>query len=158
MSDRHDQFMQQALALAARGIEQGHGGPFGALVVVDDQVVGRGWNQVIHRNDPTAHAEVIAIREACETLGRFHLPEATLYATCEPCPMCLGAIYWSHIGQLVYAATAEDAAAVGFDDHRIRQALRQPLQSQQLQLHQRQREASQVLFRLWQASDKRIDY
>ncbi len=158
MSTPPASFMQQALDLARHGIEQGHGGPFGAIVVVENQIVGRGWNQVIQRNDPTAHAEVLAIRSACEALGRFHLEGATLYATCEPCPMCLGALYWAHIEHLVYAATAEDAAAFGFDDYRIRQALQQPLTQQPLQLHQHGREASLALFQQWQTSSKRIDY
>lgn len=150
--------MQQALALAAQGIEQGHGGPFGALVVVADRVVGEGWNQVIRRNDPTAHAEILAIREACTTLGAFHLPQATLYTTCEPCPMCLGAIYWARIKNLVYGATAHDAAEIGFDDHRIRQAFHLPLQQQKLHLQQHGRQESRDLFRMWQVSKKRIDY
>ena len=150
--------MQQALSLAARGVELGHGGPFGALVVMDDRILGQGWNQVVHRNDPTAHAEILAIRAACETIGKFHLPQATLYTTCEPCPMCMGAIYWARIAQLVYGATAEDAAEVGFDDHRIRQTLRQPLPQQDLQIEQCHRDQSRELFRTWQASDKRVDY
>jgi tRNA(Arg) A34 adenosine deaminase TadA len=156
--DRDDHYMQLALGLAAKGVEQGDGGPFGALVVIGDRVLGEGWNQVIRRNDPTAHAEILAIRAACETLGRFHLPQATLYTTCEPCPMCLGAAYWAHIGRLVYAATAEDAAAFGFDDQRIRRAQRVPLQQQALLSEQRQREQSLALFRTWHASDKRVDY
>jgi tRNA(Arg) A34 adenosine deaminase TadA len=158
MQNRHEHFMKQALALAAKGIELGHGGPFGSVVVVANRVVGRGWNQVIHRNDPTAHAEVLAIREACASLGQFHLPGATLYATCEPCPMCLGALYWARIGQLVYGATAGDAAEVGFDDHRIRQTLCLPLQQQDLQIEQLCRDQSRQLLHSWQTSDKRVDY
>jgi tRNA(Arg) A34 adenosine deaminase TadA len=158
MQDRHDHFMQQAISLAAEGVDLGHGGPFGALVVMEDRVIGEGWNQVIQRNDPTAHAEIIAIRAACESLRQFHLPQATLYTTCEPCPMCLGAAYWARIGHLVYAATAEDAAEFGFDDHRIRLALQVPLQQQDLFAEQRQREQSVALFRRWQTSDKRVDY
>ena len=158
MQDRHDHYMQQALTLAAKGVELGHGGPFGALVVMQDRVIGEGWNQVIKRNDPTAHAEILAIRAACESVGQVHLREATLYTTCEPCPMCLGATYWAHIGQLFYAATGEDAAKFGFDDHRIRQALQMPLQEQDLITDQRQREQSLALFQRWSASDKRVDY
>ncbi|MEJ2454242.1 MAG: nucleoside deaminase [Candidatus Thiodiazotropha sp.] len=158
MPNRHEHFMQQALDLASQGVELGHGGPFGAVVVVADRVVGRGWNQVVHRQDPTAHAEMLAIREACDSLGRFHLPQATLYTTCEPCPMCMGAIYWARIGHLVYGATAEDAAEVGFDDHRIRSAMHQPLNQQDLQTEQRCRQQSKELFLTWLASDKRVDY
>lgn len=158
MHDRHDHFMQQALALAKKGVELGHGGPFGALVVIGDQVVGEGWNQVVERNDPTAHAEINAIRSACRSLGQFHLPQATLYTSCEPCPMCLGAAYWAHIDRLVYAATAADAAGFGFDDQRIRQAFQVPLDQQGLDTVQILREHSLDLFRLWHASDKRVDY
>jgi tRNA(Arg) A34 adenosine deaminase TadA len=125
---------------------------------MQDRVIGEGWNQVVRRNDPTAHAEILAIRAACETLGQFHLPQATLYTTCEPCPMCLGAAYWAHIGHLVYAATAEDAAAAGFDDRRIRLALSAPLQEQDIRTEQRLQEHSLALLRSWQASEKRIDY
>jgi tRNA(Arg) A34 adenosine deaminase TadA len=158
MQDRHNHFMQQALTLAGRGVDLGHGGPFGALVVVDDRVIGEGWNQVVERNDPTAHAEILAIRAACESVGQFHLPQATLYTSCEPCPMCLGAAYWAHIDHLVYAATAEDAAAFGFDDQQIRQAIQLPLQQQKMVTQQRLREKSLGLFRAWQQSAKRIDY
>jgi guanine deaminase len=158
MQDQHNHFMQQALALAAQGIELGHGGPFGALVVVAGRIVGQGWNQVVHRNDPTAHAEILAIRQACADLKTFHLPEATLYTTCEPCPMCLGALYWARIENLVYGATAEDAAEVGFDDHLIRQALRHPVQQQNLQVVQYNRKESRDLFIRWHASNKRVDY
>ena len=158
MQDRHDHFMQLALALAEKGVELGHGGPFGALVIIGDRVVGEGWNQVVLHNDPTAHAEINAIRNACASLGQFHLPQATLYTTCEPCPMCLGATYWAHIERLVYAATAEDAAEFGFDDQRIRHAFQAPLKQQGLHSEQRQREQSIELFRLWHTSDKRVDY
>ena len=150
--------MQLALDLAEKGVELGHGGPFGALVVIGDRVVGEGWNQVVQRNDPTAHAEIIAIRNACASLGQFHLSQATLYTTCEPCPMCLGAVYWAHVERLVYAATAEDAAEFGFDDQRIREALRIPTQQQALDTRQRLREQSLELFRTWHSSVKRIDY
>ena len=153
-----DYFMQQALELARAGVEQGHGGPFGAVVVLENRIVGRGWNQVVHCNDPTAHAEVLAIRQACETLGRFHLDGATLYTTCEPCPMCLGALYWAHIDHLVYAATGEDAAGFGFDDQQIRVALQLPMNQQKLKLHQCGRDASLALFERWRSSNLRIDY
>lgn len=150
--------MQQALTLAAKGVELGHGGPFGAVVVIEERIVGEGWNRVVERNDPTAHAEILAIREATTRLGRYHLPEATLYTTCEPCPMCLGALYWTHIGQLIFAATAEDAAEFGFDDRRIRDALRLPLENQPVDVVQRYRAESRALFQRWLSSDKRVDY
>jgi tRNA(Arg) A34 adenosine deaminase TadA len=158
MQNRHNNYMAQALSLASRGVELGHGGPFGALVVVADRVVGEGWNQVIHRNDPTAHAEILAIQTACETLGQFHLPEATLYATCEPCPMCLGALYWARIGHLVYGAAAEDATQAGFNDQSIKRAICLPLPQQDLQIERRLQQESRELFQTWLTSDKRVDY
>ncbi len=91
--------MQAALDLARRGIEQRDGGPFGAVVVIDNKIVGRGWNQVVVRHDPTAHAEILAIRDACQRLSRFHLEDATLYSSCEPCPMCLAAVHWARIDE-----------------------------------------------------------
>ncbi len=158
MHDQDETFMRQALALAAQGIEQGHGGPFGAVVVMDGEIIGRGWNQVIQRNDPTAHAEVQAIRMACETIGHFHLTDATLYTTCEPCPMCMGALYWARIKRMVYAASSEDAAEFGFDDRRFKEQVGKPIEEQMLQVAQRLRSESRQLFKQWFQSDKRIDY
>lgn len=113
MSD--EAFLAQAVALATNSVEQG-GGPFGAVVVKEGEVIGRGTNCVTLNNDPTAHAEVQAIREACDKIKDFSLAGATLYTSCEPCPMCLAAIYWARLERVVYAASREDAAAVGFDD------------------------------------------
>ncbi len=109
-------FMEEAVELARGAAARGEGGPFGAVVVRDGQVVARGWNRVTGTNDPTAHAEVVAIREACRVLGRFHLEDCELYASCEPCPMCLAAAHWARLKAVWYAATREDAAAAGFDD------------------------------------------
>lgn len=109
-------FMQRAIDLSRQGMEAGDGGPFGAVVVRGDEIVGEGWNRVIAANDPTAHAEVLAIRAACRQLGSFNLNGCELYASAEPCPMCLGAIYWSRLDRIYFANTAADAAAIGFDD------------------------------------------
>ena len=158
MHDQDEIFMRQALALAAQGIEQGHGGPFGAVVVMEGEVIGRGWNQVIQHNDPTAHAEVQAIRMACQTIGHFHLTGATLYTTCEPCPMCMGALYWARIKRMVYAASSEDAAEFGFDDRLFKEQVGKPIEEQMLQVAQRLRSESRQLFQQWSQSDKRIDY
>ena len=111
----HANFMQEAFAEAFKGVAANRGGPFGAVIVLDGAIIGRGCNQVTSSNDPTAHAEVVAIREACKALGRFHLTNAVLYATCEPCPMCLGAIYWARPDRLIYGSTRYDAAGAGFD-------------------------------------------
>ncbi len=108
-------FLEQAIALAAENVRRG-GGPFAALVVKDGTVIAAGINQVTRNNDPTAHAEIVAIREACRVLGEFQLTGCDLYASCEPCPMCLGAIYWARPARVFFAATHDDAAAAGFDD------------------------------------------
>lgn len=108
--------MQHAVALSRRGMQDGSGGPFGAIVVRGEEIIGEGWNQVLSDNDPTAHAEVMAIRDACKKLGSFQLPDCEIYTSCEPCPMCLGAIYWARPLRVYYANTKEDAAAIDFDD------------------------------------------
>ena len=106
-------FMQEAIRLSIEHMRNGDGGPFGAVVVKDGKIIGRGWNQVTGSNDPTAHAEIVAIREACRQLNTFQLEGCELYASCEPCPMCLGAIYWSRISRLFFAGTRQDAAEAG---------------------------------------------
>jgi len=117
MKDNYEQaFMDEAVKLSSLGVEQGEGGPFGCVVVKDGQIVGRGWNQVLLKSDPTAHAEVIAIRDACEHLQTHQLTDCIIYTSCEPCPMCLGAIYWSRPAKVYYANSRQDAADIGFDD------------------------------------------
>lgn len=150
--------MTEALNLAQLSIKQGDGGPFGAVIVLHGQILGRGWNQVIKRNDPTAHAEILAIRDACSKAASYHLPGSVLYTTCEPCPMCLSAAYWAHIGRLVYAAKADDAAAIGFNDSYILGELCMPMDKRGIITQQLFRERSLDLFNQWQASDKRVDY
>jgi guanine deaminase len=112
----HDRWLRRAIALAVNNVQSGRGGPFGAVIAKGDAILAEGVNTVTPSNDPTAHAEVNAIREACRTLGQFDLRGYTLYASCEPCPMCLGAIYWARLDALYYAGTREDAAEAGFDD------------------------------------------
>ncbi len=125
-------YMLEAFKEAQSGASSGHGGPFGCVIVRDGQIVGRGHNEVLRFNDPTAHAEVVAIRDACKHLGQYRLDGCTVYATCEPCPMCLGAIYWAQPARLVFACTREDAAAIGFNDALIYQELCLPLNSRLL--------------------------
>ena len=120
---RNEDFLRQAIRLAADHSSDGDHGPFGALVVRDGEVVGEGWNQVVENSDPTAHAEVMAIRDAGKRLGTHDLIGCTIYASCEPCPMCLSAIYWARIDTVVFSASAEDAVAAGFDDTRIMEEL-----------------------------------
>lgn len=158
MDQQDETFMNEALQLAQRGIEQGDGGPFGAVLVMQERIIGRGWNQVIKRNDPTAHAEILAIRNACDHAASYHLPGSVLYTTCEPCPMCLSAAYWAHIERLVYAAAADDAASIGFNDSFIHKELNKPMGERGIITQQLFRERSLRLFRAWQESDKRVDY
>lgn len=121
-----------AVKLARRHMELGHGGPFGAVIVKDGAIIAEGWNEVTSANDPTAHAEVVAIRRATAALGHFELRGATIFASCEPCPMCLGAIYWSRLDRVVYAGSRQDAAAVGFDDNFIYEELARPVTERRL--------------------------
>jgi len=114
-----DTFMTHALKLASEKMRAFRGGPFGAVIVRNNEIIAEGWNQVTSSNDPTAHAEVVAIRQACAKLGSFNLPDCDIYASCEPCPMCLGAIYWTRLRRLYYANTRSQAAAIGFDDELI---------------------------------------
>jgi guanine deaminase len=116
ITDKDRDFLRQAIDLAREGVEGGRGGPFGCVIVRDGEVVGRGSNGVTSTNDPTAHAEIVAIRDACGRLGSYQLTGCVVYASCEPCPMCLGAIYWARPVRVVYAATRQQAAAAGFDD------------------------------------------
>lgn len=118
-ASQHEHFMRRAIELSRTCFTDGRGGPFAAVVVLDGRIVGEGTNRVTSTSDPTAHAEVVAIREACRTLGTHSLAGATIYASCEPCPMCLAAIYWAHIDRVFYANSTADAAAIGFDDAAI---------------------------------------
>lgn len=116
---RDKKFLERAIELARAGMNSGNGGPFGCVIVQGDEIVGEGCNEVTSSNDPTAHAEVVAIRNACEKLGTYQLSECEIYTSCEPCPMCLGAIYWARPKRVVYANTKEEAAAIEFDDNFI---------------------------------------
>ncbi len=113
------EFMQRAIAIALERMNANNGGPFGAVIVRSGVIVAEGWNEVTSTNDPTAHAEIVAIRRACAKFGTFHLSDCEIYASCEPCPMCLGAIYWARLRALYYANTRQEAAAAGFDDELI---------------------------------------
>ena len=126
---REEKFMNEAILLSEKSLETNDGGPFGCVVVKDDKIVGRGNNQVISTNDPTAHAEIIAIREACKNLGSFQLQGCEIYTSCEPCPMCLGAIYWARPDIIYYANTRNDASQIGFDDSLIYDELKTDLQT-----------------------------
>ncbi len=131
---KHEEYMQLALEEATLGMEHNHGGPFGAIVVQDGKIIGRGHNMVTSTNDPTAHAEVVAIREACKEKGNFHLHDAVLYASCEPCPMCLSAIYWANIKTVYYCNDRVDAARIGFSDKLIYDEINLPIDERSVRL------------------------
>jgi guanine deaminase len=154
----HENFMQMAIELSEQNIKHAQGGPFGAVIVKDGMVVARSANKVVMQNDPTAHAEISAIRMACQELGTYDLEGCEIYTSCEPCPMCLGAIYWAHIGKVYYANTKQDAAAIGFDDHAIYNELEQPMQKRKLGFIQLMRDEAQAVFKQWQASQAKTDY
>ncbi|RBL91613.1 tRNA-specific adenosine deaminase [Chitinophaga flava] len=149
IGEREKKFMQHAIALSRRGIEQGDGGPFGSIVVKGDEIIGEGWNQVLCENDPTAHAEVMAIRDACRKLGTFQLTDCEIYTSCEPCPMCLGAIYWARPSRVYYANTKEDAAAINFDDSFIYREIAVPHEEKKIPLIELRDEEALKVFQQW---------
>jgi guanine deaminase len=126
-AERTVEFMREAVRLSAEEMRKGAGGPFGAIIVKDDRIIAQGWNRVTSANDPTAHAEVTAIRNACDMLGTFSLAGCEIYSSCEPCPMCLAAIYWARLDRLYFANTREEAAAIGFDDAHIYGEVSKPI-------------------------------
>lgn len=150
--------MQRAIALAIENVQSRRGGPFAALVVKDGEVIAEGTNLVTSANDPTAHAEIVAIREACRTLGDFQLHGCDLYTTCEPCPMCLGAIYWARPARILYAATAADAAAAGFDDAFIYEEIRHPPNARRMPAVQVLRHEALAVFQVWLSFNDRKPY
>jgi tRNA(Arg) A34 adenosine deaminase TadA len=151
-------FMQQAIDLATANVTSGKGGPFGCVIVRHGEVIATGTNCVTSHNDPTAHAEVTAIRAACKMLGTFHLTECEVYTSCEPCPMCLAAIYWSHCSAIYYGNTAADAARIGFDDAFLYDELKQPLSNRTIPTSPLLSKEASASFTAWQNSPNRIDY
>lgn len=150
--------MRHAIALSRRGMEGGAGGPFGAVVVRDGQVVAEGWNQVTSTNDPTAHAEVVAIRRACTALGRFDLRGAVLYTSCEPCPMCLAAAYWARVDAVVFGNTREEAAAIGFDDQWLYDEVPKPIEARSLPMRRLLGAEALEAFAAWAEKPDKIAY
>jgi tRNA(Arg) A34 adenosine deaminase TadA len=153
-----EEFMRRTIALGLENVRTGRGGPFAALVVKDGRVVAEGVNCVTAANDPTAHAEVVVIREACRILADFQLSGCDLYTTCEPCPMCLGAIYWARPARVFYACAAEDAAAAGFDDAFIYQEMNLPPTGRRIPMQQMLREESLEIFSLWIRQENKTSY
>jgi guanine deaminase len=150
-------FLGQAIDLARQGMEGGKGGPFGCIVVRNGEVVGEGCNGVTSTNDPTAHAEIMAIRDACQRLGNYQLTDCTVYTSCEPCPMCLGALYWARPLRVVYSATRQEAASAGFDDDFIYREIEQPLEQRKIPFdHQPSAAAAELFVRWKEKGDKRM--
>lgn len=157
ITEQDRRYLRQAIELARAGMEAGRGGPFGCVIVREEEVVGRGSNGVTSANDPTAHAEIVAIRDACSRLGGYQLTGCTLYASCEPCPMCLGAIYWARPGRVVYAATRQEAAEAGFDDAFIYKELELPVGERKIVMEHLEDEAVEEVFALWkEKGDRRL--
>jgi guanine deaminase len=158
MSKENSHFMQEAIRLSVANVEEGKGGPFGAVVVKDGKIIAHGTNQVTATNDPTAHAEVVAIRNACAVLNTFQLEGCEIYTSCEPCPMCLGAIYWARPDKLYYANTKEDAANIQFDDQFIYEEIARPVHERKLFTQQMLRDEALAAFQKWQESTLKTEY
>ena len=158
MSTENSSYMEEAIRLSVANVELGKGGPFAAVVVKNGEIIGRGVNQVTATNDPTAHAEVVAIRDACKNLNSFQLDGCEVYTTCEPCPMCLGAIYWARPDKLYYANSKEDAAAIQFDDQFIYEEIAKPISQRKLFTKQIMRSEALEAFKKWADSTTKIEY
>jgi guanine deaminase len=153
-----NRFMQRAIELSLENVRSGSGGPFAALVVSGGEIIATGTNQVTSINDPTAHAEIVAIRTACHEISDFQLSDCQLYTTCEPCPMCMGAIYWARLAKVYYANTREDAAKIGFDDSFIYDQLVVPLDARKIPMIPLMRDEALEAFREWNRSQHKIKY
>lgn len=151
-------FLREAIRLSLEKMAANEGGPFGAVIVKDGQIVGRGWNRVTSTNDPTAHAEVVAIRDACARLKTFSLAGCELYSSCEPCPLCLAAIYWARLDRVYYAATCDDAAEAGFDDRNFYRELAKPAGERAIPVGQALRDEALVALRAWAEKADRVRY
>ncbi len=158
MTEQNKEFMRRAIDLAQKGIDAGAGGPFGAIVVKDGKIIGEGCNRVTSTNDPTAHAEVVAIRAACQTLNDFQLDGCIIYTSCEPCPMCLGAIYWARPAKMFFACTREDAASVGFDDRLIYDEIALPIAERRIESINFLRQEGLTVFECWASKTDKTEY
>ena len=157
-ASNHERFMRRAIELSVQNVAVHGGGPFGAVVVQDGVIVGEGWNQVTANNDPTSHAEINAIRAACKIIARFDLRGASIYTSCEPCPMCLAAIYWARLDAIFYANTKLDAAAIQFDDNFIYQQLSKPVDERSIPMTQLLRDEASAAFVLWRNTASKTPY
>lgn len=155
---REEKFMMEAIALSQKGIDSNEGGPFGCVIVKDDKIIGRGNNKVINNTDPTAHAEIVAIREACRNIGFFQLTDCEIYTSCEPCPMCLGAIYWARPKIIYYANNRDDAASIGFDDSLIYSEMNMDLENRKIPMVNIKRLAAVKVFKNWADKNNKTLY
>jgi guanine deaminase len=153
-----EKFMREAIRLSLEKSRENCGGPFGAVVVREGEIIGRGWNQVTSKNDPTAHAEVVAIRAACKKLETFQLADCELYTSCEPCPMCLSAIYWARVRRIFYANTRRDAARIRFDDDSIYREISRPMARRKIPMRQLLRAEALKAFAAWEAKPDKVLY
>jgi guanine deaminase len=154
----HEKYLAETIQLAVENVEKGTGGPFAAIIVKNGEIVGIGKNSVTTKNDPTAHAEVQAIRNACKKLGTFQLDDCILYSSCEPCPMCFGAIYWARPKEVYFAANKDDAAAVGFDDAFIYEELKMKHKKQSITFHEVALNEKTKPFDQWENNSKKVEY
>lgn len=150
--------MQRAIDLAEKGMNSNSGGPFGAVIVKNDEIIAEGYNKVTSTNDPTAHAEIVAIKEACQKLNSFQLDDCTIYTSCEPCPMCLGAIYWARPKKVFYACNRDDAAMIDFDDQFIYDELKKQIIHRQIDFQNFMRNEALSVFKKWTDKEDRIEY
>ncbi len=158
MNEKDFYFMRRAIALAGEGMDSNAGGPFGAVIVRNDEIIAEGCNKVTSTNDPTAHAEIIAIREACRKLGSFQLEDCTIYCSCEPCPMCFGAIYWARPRKVFFACNREDAAVIDFDDEFIYEELKKGYSGRKISFVSLLRDEALPVFEKWMNKSDMIKY
>lgn len=156
--EQKKKFMKRAIDLSREHMNQGHGGPFGAVIVKDGAIAGEGWNCVTSSNDPTAHAEVVAIRQACEKLNSFDLSNCVIFTSCEPCPMCLSAIYWARLSEIYYANTRADAAAIAFSDDYIYQEVAKSLEARSIPIKPLMRDEANLVFQEWLNKVDKVKY
>lgn len=158
MTEQDKKFMRRAIELAQNGIDCNDGGPFGCVIVKNGEIIGEGNNLVTSLNDPTAHAEIVAIRKACQNLRSFQLTDCIIYTSCEPCPMCLGAIYWARAAKIFYACNRKDAAEIGFDDDFIYHEIQSPVEARNIETVSLLREEGLKVFQNWVAKTDKIRY
>ena len=158
LTEKEKAFLERAIQLSKDGMQSGHGGPFGCVIVKNGEIIGEGCNMVTSSNDPTAHAEVVAIRQACNKLGTYQLTDCDIYTSCEPCPMCLGAIYWARPSRVVYANTREDAAAIEFDDDFIYHEINAAMCDRKIPFIHAPHPHAKIVFEAWKNWDGKVSY